>query len=218
MPDVVYSEWWNDTFKRSYTYDTLGRVKTVNTNSASGMLTGTYTYKTIFGKRSSSLVSSLATPAGTFSYTYDARGNIASVSDGTYKTTYTYDSLNQLVREDNEKLGKTYTYSYLNGNITNRKEYAYTLEAIADTATAIKTDTYEYSAYAWGDLLVKAFGKSLAYTDGEITKLNGKNLTWGFLGDSELQSASQMMWVAVFCLGEKTGEGIYCQVAFFVLW
>ena len=37
--------------------------------------------------------------ATTYTYAYDARGNITSVSDGQSTTTYAYDSFDQLVRE-----------------------------------------------------------------------------------------------------------------------
>ena len=39
-------------------------------------------------------------------YTYDARGNVQSVSNGTETTTYEYDALNRLTKENN----KTYSY------------------------------------------------------------------------------------------------------------
>ena len=50
--------------------------------------------------------------ATTYTYAYDARGNITSVSDGQNTTTYAYDSFDQLVRENNQAAGKTWTYAY----------------------------------------------------------------------------------------------------------
>ena len=50
--------------------------------------------------------------ATTYTYAYDARGNITSVSDGQNTTTYAYDSFDQLVRENNQAAGKTWTYGY----------------------------------------------------------------------------------------------------------
>ena len=51
----------------------------------------------------------------TVSYTYDAAGNITTITDGSLVTYYTYDSLNQLVREDNAYSNKTVVYAYVNG-------------------------------------------------------------------------------------------------------
>lgn len=46
--------------------------------------------------------------SASYNYTYDANGNITSISGGTNNnTTYVYDSANQLVRENNQKAGKT---------------------------------------------------------------------------------------------------------------
>ena len=45
-------------------------------------------------------------------YTYDARGNITAISDGTNTTSYVYDSLDQLTRENNQAAGKTWVYTY----------------------------------------------------------------------------------------------------------
>ena len=53
--------------------------------------------------------------ATTYTYAYDARGNITSVSDGQSTTTYAYDSFDQLVRENNQAAGKTWTYAYDSG-------------------------------------------------------------------------------------------------------
>ena len=76
------------------------------TSSTNNWLTYTYTYRNLNGNRTTSQVNSLETQDGKFSYTYDNRGNIKTISDGTYTTTYTYDNLDQLLREDNQKLGK----------------------------------------------------------------------------------------------------------------
>ena len=46
--------------------------------------------------------------ATTYTYAYDARGNITSISDGQSTTTYAYDSFDQLVRENNQAAGKTW--------------------------------------------------------------------------------------------------------------
>ena len=94
-------------------------------------------------------------------YTYDDRGNITSISDGTNTTRYTYDALDQLIREDNQAAGKTWIYTYEQlvdatgqtkngGNITSKKEYEYTTEALGDV---VEEFFYRYTDGAWKDLL-----------------------------------------------------------------
>jgi YD repeat-containing protein len=61
----------------------------------------------------------------TTAYTYDANGNIETVTEnGTLVSKYYYDKWNRLVREDNHKLAKTYTWSYdIGGNILEKRIY-----------------------------------------------------------------------------------------------
>uniref|UniRef100_UPI00402865B1 RICIN domain-containing protein n=1 Tax=Eubacterium sp. TaxID=142586 RepID=UPI00402865B1 len=119
MPDQIYSVTWNGNQKVSYVYDGLGRLTTRNIASFDTR----YTYENVGDNKTTTLVKSVETPAGTYTYTYDNIGNILSTTDGTNTTSYEYDSLNQLVRVNDERAGKTYTYSYSNGNITEKKEY-----------------------------------------------------------------------------------------------
>lgn len=152
--------------------------------------------------RTTSQLASYAVTAGgtttTWTYTYDANGNILTISDGTNTTSYVYDSANQLVRENNQAEGYTHTWEYDNaGNILNRKEYAYTTDDLANI-TPVDTVNYTYgdtgaapevgngelpiipwsdetatNPDAWGDLLT-------AYDDSAITYDGiGNPLTWG---------------------------------------
>ena len=107
MPDQIYGVTWNGAEKVSYTYDPLGRL----TNRKVASFSNAYTYEDVGEDKTTTLVKSVVTPAGTYSYTYDNIGNILSITDGTYTATYAYDSLNQLVRANDERAGKTYTYS-----------------------------------------------------------------------------------------------------------
>ena len=84
-----------------------------------------------------------------YSYTYDDVGNITVVKkNGSAYSSYTYDELSQLTRENfNNNDGKTnndftriWTYDAL-GNITSRKDYAYTTGAVG---TETKTVKYYY--------------------------------------------------------------------------
>ena len=113
--------------------------------------------------------------ATTYTYAYDARGNITSVSDGQNTTTYAYDSFDQLVRENNQAAGKTWTYAYDDGgNIQSKTEYAYTTGSLG---AAVRTIAYGYGDASWSDLLTSIDGQSL--TADEIGNLLSDG-TWTY--------------------------------------
>ena len=172
MPDQVYSVSWNGVEKVTNKFDSLSRLskRTVN-----GLATN-YTYKDIEGNQTTTLVNSVETAAGTFTYTYDEVGNIQTVSDGTNTTSYKYDNLNQLVRENNQKLGVTITYAYQNGNITERKEYAYTT---GDLGEVLDTKTWTYGNNIWSDLLTNFNGQTITYDEiGNPLTIGSQTLSW----------------------------------------
>ena len=98
--DYVYREDRDGDLARVYSYDALGRLYKSTTVTDVLSLQSVYTYRNISSTRTTAQVSSLQTAAGTFSYTYDSRGNLTSVSDGTYTTRYEYDIHGMLTRED----------------------------------------------------------------------------------------------------------------------
>ena len=113
--------------------------------------------------------------ATTYTYAYDARGNITSVSDGQSTTTYAYDSFDQLVRENNQAAGKTWAYAYDDGgNIQSKTEYAYTTGSLG---AAVRTVAYGYGDAGWSDLLTSIGGQSL--TADEIGNLLSDG-TWTY--------------------------------------
>lgn len=172
MPDQIYGVTWNGSEKVKYTYDGLGRL----TNKHVGAVDNSYTYEDVTGTRTTTLVRSVKTAAGTYTYTYDEIGNIKSISDGTYTVTYDYDNLNQLVRSNDEKAGKTYTYSYVNGNITERKEYAYTTGELGEV---LDTKTWQYGDSVWGDLLTNYNGTAITYdTIGNPLTMGSRQFSW----------------------------------------
>ena len=126
--------------------------------------------------KTTTLVQSVVTPAGTYGYTYDNIGNILSITDGTYTATYAYDSLNQLVRANDARAGKTYTYSYSNGNITEQKEYAYTTGELGEV---LDTKTWSYGDSVWSDLLTDFNGTAITYDEvGNPLTIGSKELSW----------------------------------------
>lgn len=173
MPDQVYDVTWNGAKKVSYSYDGFGRLKN---KQIGGKLNNKLTYIDRNENYTTTLLQSVETAAGTFTYTYDSLGNIVSISDGTYTTTYVYDNLNQLVRSNDEKAGKTFTYAYTNGNITEKKEYAYTT---GDLGAVVDTTTWSYGDSTWSDLLTNFNGEAITYdTIGNPLTIGNKSLTW----------------------------------------
>ena len=129
---------------------------------------------------------------------YDGDGNITkhtyskpgiAIALGTVtSSTYEYDKLNRLTRENNERLGKTWTYSYdAGGNVTERKEYAYTTAEQLDNETATATKEYVYRTSGWKDQLLSYDGESIVYdASGNPTTYRGATL--GFEAGRRLKS------------------------------
>ena len=186
MPDQVYSVKWNGEEKLSYTYDPLGRITNRQIITADGVdMDNIYTYVNAGTDQTTTLVQSVENDAGDYTYTYDNVGNITSVHSlyedspdyyFNFTNSFEYDSLNQLVRENDQRTGKTYTYSYTNGNITERKEYAYTT---GELGPVLGTKTWTYGDSTWGDLLTNFDGQAITYdTIGNPVTIGSKTLTW----------------------------------------
>ena len=175
----------NNEAATSYTYDSFGRVSNLSFNYI-GSFTSSIDYTfTEDSMRTSTEVkaytSTVQGEATAYSYTYDMRGNITSVSvDGSVQYRYVYDNLSQLIREDNIPKNKTYVYAYDNsGNITSRKTYSLTASG-ATPSGSYTTDGYTYYGNAWGDRLASYNGASITY-DGignPLSYYDGKSFTW----------------------------------------
>ena len=178
MPDQIYGVTWNGKEKIGYSYDGFGRItdKTVMP-SLSKTLHNRYTYyNRESGNRTSTTVKSLETANGTYTYTYDAVGNILSINDGTYTVSYVYDGLNQLVRENDQRADTTTVYTYTNGNITGKKVYKYTLGNVGEE---IKSTSYGYSNSEWRDLLTSFNGQAVTYDEiGNPITFGSKSFEW----------------------------------------
>lgn len=158
MPDQVYQVNWNGEVDSVNLYDEFGRLTTtLVANEFRRALISNYVYLDNEDGTTTTLVKQLNTGPMCYTYSYDANGNITSISD---TTTYEYDALNQLVRENDYSSGFTYVYTYDSGNITSRTKYAYTLED--ELGEALETRTWTYGDSSWGDLLT-------AYNDGTST-------------------------------------------------
>ena len=78
-------------------------------------------------------------------YSYDKRGNIIKIVNGSNITTYQYDELNRLIRENNQEMGKTLLFTYDDmGNILTIKKYAYT--TYSTPTGSVETLDYNYNS------------------------------------------------------------------------
>ncbi len=162
------------------TYDALQRPVKVDTP----ILDRNYTYRDISDSKTTSQISSLwygdtqsAAPFS-YSYTYDALGNIASYTDSNGTVSYTYDDMGQLLVATGA--GQNYTYTY--------DDYGNILTASNGTDSHI----YGYSSNSmWKDLLYTFDGQSITY-DGcgnPTSYYNGNSYTFEWAEGRRLVSA-----------------------------
>lgn len=162
----------------NYTYDVYSRMTGITAKRGSSTVVSTgITYKNPTSATTSTQVYKWATGGTTYTYTYDARGNITAISDGTNTTSYVYDSLDQLTRENNQAAGKTWVYTYDNGgNILRKSEYAYTTGTLG---AALDTISYGYGDSEWRDLLTSYGWKDLTSDAiGNLTNDGDWTYTW----------------------------------------
>ena len=113
----------------------------------------------------------------TLSYTYDANGNIKTVSvNGVLQDKYAYDYLGQLVRHDDATANKSFYYTYdEGGNITKKREYAYTTGTLSNPTSTIN---YTYDT-TWKDKLISYNGNAITYDEiGNPLTYNGYTFSW----------------------------------------
>ncbi|MBE6639222.1 MAG: RHS repeat-associated core domain-containing protein, partial [Ruminococcaceae bacterium] len=191
-------------YKIDYLYDDLNRLRSqwIRQNIGTDInpdLTKNYSYVTDKDNNTSSLVSEV-TYSGystrSYSYTYDAVGNITSVKLGNNViASYEYDDLGQLTRENNMSANKTYVYTYDDrGNITSRKTYAYTTGTLG---TLQSTDSYgyyqQYDTEMWGDVLKSYNGTTFSYDEigNPLTYYNGATYSFNWINGRRLTSGTK---------------------------
>ena len=119
-------------------------------------------------------------------YTYDANGNIKTISEVTLDAdgneviillhTYTYDGLNQLIRHDDAEAQKTYSYYYVNGVLRNSYVYPYSTDELASTV-----EDYDFRFYVngWRDQMAYFNDKPITYDEiGNVISYNGYTYDW----------------------------------------
>ena len=212
----------------TYERDGLKRLKCKRLNTGSRSIENEYEYAANRSKSgyTSQLVSKMQFRAGnargTYTYSYDASGNITSVGDGNRTlASYEYDGLDRLTRE-NINGEKTVVYGYDNaGNLTSKKEYAYTTGA---PGAVTATHSYQYASGSWGDRLTFYNGQCIKYnaagyptcyrgkqaiwTDGYLTTLGSTGFAYNDAGIRIGKGATEYFVKGSLILAEKRGSTV----------
>jgi len=157
-------------------YDPLGRVQNTTVDTSTPYVT-LYEYLAGINGSTTTKVGSITNNGVGINYTYDANGNIETITQNGQVTKYYYDELNEVRREDNQALSNTSTYAYdLGGNITEKVTYAYTTGALG---TPTQTINYAYADTNWKDKLTSYDGKTITYDGiGNPLTYDGWTYTW----------------------------------------
>ena len=178
----------NGETKIAYGYDPLMRLdeKTLHLDNT----TYTTEYSYVPGEKENSTTMLLAGIKNggdaEITYTYDARGNIKTVSEGgVLKQTYHYDKLGQLIRMDDTVTNCTYGYRYnAGGNLTGMDVYDQYIDPDDPDYifyNLLTTRDYRYQDSGnWKDLLTYYFGWDITYDDigNPLNYRNGMTMTW----------------------------------------
>ena len=169
-----------------YTYDVFDRLSSKLGDRHSIQ----YTYVAGSQRISTYTISQADASLTTYSYTYNALGNITQIKkNGTTVSVYEYDSLGRLIRENDCANSTAWVYLYDEaGNLLNK----FTFYGIGDNVPVSHllsihpyngseiSSTYTYSTTAWGDLLTSYNGTEISYDAiGNPTKWrNATVMSW----------------------------------------
>lgn len=175
VTEITYDE-----EKYTYEYDSLGREtkKIINNNFPIN-----YDYITN-GKRTTSLLKSIAFNNNKYKYSYDKLNNIKEIyfNNQLYKKFY-YDRYKQLVKEENYISRKIQEYTYdILGNITLR-----TVKDMNNDAN-VENIIYQYTNQKWKDQLTNYNGDIITYdTIGNPIQI-GNDITLGWINGRMLNN------------------------------
>lgn len=188
----------------SYTYDGYGRMTGVQTKSGNNqVVNATITYTEPSDTSTTGQIKTWNDGKTTYTYTYDAKGNITSIASGSNRIEYEYDALGRLTDEYDPVQKQHYVYSYDDGgNLLSKKLYVYKKSSsggvfpgtggseVIPVDPPIKPPVEEY---AQKPIETDKYGyqkKSetlYAYTDGEwkdlLTSYDGDAITYDGIGN-----------------------------------
>ena len=172
----------------NYTYDSFSRMTGLTAKNGSTSVVNTaVTYVDPSSSATSTQVKTWNNGKAAYTYTYDNKGNITSITGGGQEFEYRYDKYGRLISAEDYPGGYVWTYTYDDGgNITQRGLTDYYNNKNPNSILA----TYTYGNTDWPDLLTAYNGKSITY-DAIGNPLSDGTWTYGWQHGRQLASMSK---------------------------
>ena len=156
-------------------------------NGSSPVVSTTVTYVNPSSSATSTQVKTWNNGKVAYTYTYDNKGNITSITGGGLEFEYRYDKYGRLISAEDYPGGYVWTYTYDDGgNITQRGLTDYYNNKNPNSILA----TYTYDNTDWPDLLTAFNGKSITY-DAIGNPLSDGTWTYAWQHGRQLASMSK---------------------------
>ena len=172
----------------NYAYDSFSRMSGLTVkNGSSPVVSTTVTYVNPSSSATSTQVKTWNNGKVAYTYTYDNKGNITSITGGGLEFEYRYDKYGRLISAEDYPGGYVWTYTYDDGgNITQRGLTDYYNNKNPNSILA----TYTYDNTDWPDLLTAFNGKSITY-DAIGNPLSDGTWTYAWQHGRQLASMSK---------------------------
>ena len=171
----------------NYTYDSFSRMSGLTVKNGSSPVVNTaVTYVDPSSSATSTQVKTWNNGKATYTYSYNSKGNISYISDGSLELDYRYDGYGRLTSVECLSSGYTLLYHYdVGGNLTRREKIDPNQDRPRSTIA-----TYTYGNTDWPDLLTAFNGKSITY-DAIGNPLSDGTWTYGWQHGRQLASMSK---------------------------
>ena len=172
----------------NYTYDSFSRMTGLTSkNGSTSVVSTAVTYVDPSSSATSTQVKTWNNGKVAYTYTYDNKGNITSITGGGLEFEYRYDKYGRLISAEDYPGGYVWTYTYDDGgNITQRGLTDYYNNKNPNSILA----TYTYDNTDWPDLLTAFNGKSITY-DAIGNPLSDGTWTYAWQHGRQLASMSK---------------------------
>ncbi len=172
----------------NYAYDSFSRMTGLTAKNGSTSVVNTaVTYVDPSSSATSTQVKTWNNGKAAYTYTYDNKGNITSITGGGQEFEYRYDKYGRLISAEDYPGGYVWTYTYDDGgNITQRGLTDYHNNKNPNSILA----TYTYGDANWPDLLTAFNGKSITY-DAIGNPLSDGTWTYAWQHGRQLASMSK---------------------------
>ena len=171
----------------NYTYDSFSRMSGLTVKNGSSPVVNTaVTYVDPSSSATSTQVKTWNNGKATYTYSYNSKGNISYISDGSLELDYRYDGYGRLTSVECLSSGYTLLYHYdVGGNLTRREKIDPNQDRPRSTIA-----TYTYGNTDWPDLLTAFNGKSITY-DAIGNPLSDGTWTYAWQHGRQLASMSK---------------------------